>query len=103
MNEALNGGGRLPDVKVHVVHGNTLTSTFILNEIPKDIGECQDGDYPYHSNDKDSKRNLEIHASIGQVYKSELKENGKWVVVKVCLLRQALQILRCLWKKLIWF
>ncbi|GJX73939.1 hypothetical protein Tco_0312534, partial [Tanacetum coccineum] len=43
-NEALNGGGKLfveklPDVKVHVVHGNKLTATFILNEIPKDIGE----------------------------------------------------------------
>nr|GFB20272.1 protein eceriferum 3-like [Tanacetum cinerariifolium] len=43
-NEALNGGvklfvKKLPDVKVRVVHGNTLTATFILNEIPKDIGE----------------------------------------------------------------
>ncbi|GJW63225.1 hypothetical protein Tco_0115109 [Tanacetum coccineum] len=30
---------KLPVVKVHVVHGNTLTATIILNEIPKDIGE----------------------------------------------------------------
>ncbi|GJW49173.1 hypothetical protein Tco_0090524 [Tanacetum coccineum] len=43
-NEALNGGGKLfveklPDIKVRVVHGNTLTATFILNEISKDVGE----------------------------------------------------------------
>ncbi|GJX79166.1 nucleic acid-binding, OB-fold protein, partial [Tanacetum coccineum] len=47
-NEALNGGGKLfvkklPDVKVRVVHGNTLTATFILNEIPKHILASADG------------------------------------------------------------
>ncbi|KAL5212803.1 hypothetical protein ABZP36_023650 [Zizania latifolia] len=38
-NEALNGGGTLfvnkhPDLRVRVVHGNTLTAAVILNEIP---------------------------------------------------------------------
>ncbi|XP_058113921.1 very-long-chain aldehyde decarbonylase CER3 isoform X2 [Magnolia sinica] len=40
-NESLNGGGtlfvkKLPDLKVRVVHGNTLTAAVILNEIDKD-------------------------------------------------------------------
>ncbi|XP_073274485.1 very-long-chain aldehyde decarbonylase CER3-like [Primulina huaijiensis] len=43
-NEALNGGGTLfvdkhPDLKVRVVHGNTLTAAVILNEIPEDVTE----------------------------------------------------------------
>ncbi|KAJ8767298.1 hypothetical protein K2173_017342 [Erythroxylum novogranatense] len=43
-NEALNGGGtlfvnKLPDLKVRVVHGNTLTAAVILNELPKDVKE----------------------------------------------------------------
>ncbi|KAK9097991.1 hypothetical protein Syun_025036 [Stephania yunnanensis] len=43
-NEALNGGGTLfvnkhPDLRVRVVHGNTLTAAVILNEIPKDVQE----------------------------------------------------------------
>ncbi|KAL9683313.1 hypothetical protein QQ045_015133 [Rhodiola kirilowii] len=43
-NEALNGGGTLfvkkhPDLKVRVVHGNTLTAAVILNEIPTDVKE----------------------------------------------------------------
>ncbi|GAV69387.1 FA_hydroxylase domain-containing protein/Wax2_C domain-containing protein [Cephalotus follicularis] len=43
-NEALNGGGTLfvnkhPDLRVRVVHGNTLTAAVILNEIPKDVEE----------------------------------------------------------------
>ncbi|KAM6552925.1 hypothetical protein CsatB_013687 [Cannabis sativa] len=43
-NEALNGGGTLfvnkhPNLKVRVVHGNTLTAAVILNEIPKDVKE----------------------------------------------------------------
>ncbi|KAE8691335.1 Protein ECERIFERUM 3 [Hibiscus syriacus] len=43
-NEALNGGGTLfvnkhPDLKVRVVHGNTLTAAVIVNEIPKDVKE----------------------------------------------------------------
>ncbi|GMI94705.1 FACELESS POLLEN 1, ECERIFERUM 3 [Hibiscus trionum] len=43
-NEALNGGGTLfvekhPELKVRVVHGNTLTAAVILNEIPKDVEE----------------------------------------------------------------
>ncbi|XVE63445.1 hypothetical protein DITRI_Ditri07aG0021400 [Diplodiscus trichospermus] len=43
-NEALNGGGTLfvnkhPDLKVRVVHGNTLTAAVILNEIPEDVKE----------------------------------------------------------------
>ncbi|CAN6976049.1 unnamed protein product [Brassica oleracea var. botrytis] len=43
-NEALNGGGTLfvnkhPDLRVRVVHGNTLTAAVILNEVPKDVKE----------------------------------------------------------------
>lgn len=43
-NEALNGGGMLfvekhPDLKVRVVHGNTLTAAVILDEIDKDVTE----------------------------------------------------------------
>uniref|UniRef100_A0A0D6QT27 Uncharacterized protein n=1 Tax=Araucaria cunninghamii TaxID=56994 RepID=A0A0D6QT27_ARACU len=43
-NEALNGGGslfveRLPNLRVRVVHGNTLTAAVILNEIKPDIKE----------------------------------------------------------------
>ncbi|KAM0989556.1 hypothetical protein ACFX15_012981 [Malus domestica] len=43
-NEGLNGGGTLfvnkhPDLRVRVVHGNTLTAAVILNEIPKDVKE----------------------------------------------------------------
>ncbi|XP_047341727.1 very-long-chain aldehyde decarbonylase CER3-like [Impatiens glandulifera] len=43
-NEALNGGGALyvqrhPNLRVRVVHGNTLTSAVIINEIPKDVVE----------------------------------------------------------------
>ncbi|KAB1204154.1 Protein ECERIFERUM 3 [Morella rubra] len=43
-NESLNGGGTLfvnkhPNLKVRVVHGNTLTAAVILNEIPKDVQE----------------------------------------------------------------
>ncbi|KAJ3704791.1 hypothetical protein LUZ61_008496 [Rhynchospora tenuis] len=43
-NEALNGGGTLfvkkhPDLKVRVVHGNTLTAAVIINEIPKGTTE----------------------------------------------------------------
>ncbi|XP_020091196.1 protein ECERIFERUM 3-like [Ananas comosus] len=43
-NEALNGGGMLftskhQDLRVRVVHGNTLTAAVILNEIPKDVQE----------------------------------------------------------------
>ncbi|KAI3982207.1 hypothetical protein MKX01_019113 [Papaver californicum] len=43
-NEALNGGGTLyvkkhPDLKVRVVHGNTLTAAVILNEIKSDVKE----------------------------------------------------------------
>ncbi|KAF5742859.1 Fatty acid hydroxylase superfamily [Tripterygium wilfordii] len=43
-NESLNGGGTLfvnkhPDLKVRVVHGNTLTAAVILNEIPRDTKE----------------------------------------------------------------
>ncbi|KAE8718769.1 Protein ECERIFERUM 3 [Hibiscus syriacus] len=43
-NEALNGGGTLfvekhPDLKVRVVHGNTLTAAVILNEIPKHVDQ----------------------------------------------------------------
>ncbi|XP_022842353.1 protein ECERIFERUM 3-like [Olea europaea var. sylvestris] len=43
-NEALNGGGMLfvdkhPNLKVRVVHGNTLTAAVILNEIPEDVTE----------------------------------------------------------------
>nr|GMC75297.1 protein ECERIFERUM 3-like [Ipomoea batatas] len=43
-NEGLNGGGTLfvnkhPDLKVRVVHGNTLTAAVILNDIPRDVDE----------------------------------------------------------------
>ncbi|CAL9110508.1 unnamed protein product [Musa textilis] len=43
-NESLNGGGTLfitkhPDLRVRVVHGNTLTAAVILNEIPMDVKE----------------------------------------------------------------
>lgn len=43
-NEALNGGGKLfvekhKDLKVRVVHGNTLTAAVILNEIHEDVKE----------------------------------------------------------------
>lgn len=43
-NEALNGGGTLfikkhPNLRVRVVHGNTLTAAVILNEIPQDVKE----------------------------------------------------------------
>ncbi|KAL0428206.1 UNVERIFIED_CONTAM: Very-long-chain aldehyde decarbonylase CER3 [Sesamum latifolium] len=43
-NEALNGGGTLfvnkhPNLKVRVVHGNTLTAAVTLNDIPKDVSE----------------------------------------------------------------
>jgi len=43
-NEALNGGGTLfvnkhPDLRVRVVHGNTLTAAVILNEIPEGTSE----------------------------------------------------------------
>ncbi|KAL1816174.1 hypothetical protein ACET3Z_018748 [Daucus carota] len=43
-NEALNGGGMLfvnkhPDLKVRVVHGNTLTAAVTLNEINEDVQE----------------------------------------------------------------
>ncbi|KAL9151049.1 hypothetical protein ABFS82_11G028400 [Erythranthe guttata] len=43
-NEALNGGGTLfvekhPNLKVRVVHGNTLTAAVILNEIPNHVTE----------------------------------------------------------------
>ncbi|OWM89944.1 hypothetical protein CDL15_Pgr012581 [Punica granatum] len=43
-NEALNGGGTLfvskhEDLKVRVVHGNTLTAAVILNDVPKDVEE----------------------------------------------------------------
>jgi hypothetical protein len=40
----LNGGGTLfvnkhPDLRVRVVHGNTLTAAVILNEIPSNVKE----------------------------------------------------------------
>ncbi|KAM3214663.1 hypothetical protein ACQJBY_066913 [Aegilops geniculata] len=43
-NEALNGGGTLfvdkhPDLRVRVVHGNTLTAAVILHEIPGSVQE----------------------------------------------------------------
>ncbi|KAL7228047.1 hypothetical protein ACSBR1_022843 [Camellia fascicularis] len=43
-NEALNGGGMLfvnkhPNLKVRVVHGNTLTAAVTLNQIPEDVDE----------------------------------------------------------------
>lgn len=43
-NEALNGGGMLfvnkhPNLKVRIVHGNTLTAAVTLNQVPKDVKE----------------------------------------------------------------
>ncbi|KAG8388191.1 hypothetical protein BUALT_Bualt02G0100100 [Buddleja alternifolia] len=43
-NEGLNGGGKLftnkhPNLKVRVVHGNTLTAAVILHELPQDVDE----------------------------------------------------------------
>ncbi|CAL0307050.1 unnamed protein product [Lupinus luteus] len=43
-NESLNGGGKLfvdkhPNLRVRVVHGNTLTAAVILNGIPQDVEE----------------------------------------------------------------
>ncbi|GAB4853620.1 Very-long-chain aldehyde decarbonylase cer3 [Ancistrocladus abbreviatus] len=43
-NESLNGGGVLfvnkhPNLRVRVVHGNTLTAAVILNDIPKHVKE----------------------------------------------------------------
>jgi len=43
-NEALNGGGVLfvkkhPNLRVRVVHGNTLTAAVTINQIPKDVKE----------------------------------------------------------------
>ncbi|KAL8056345.1 hypothetical protein ABFX02_04G114000 [Erythranthe guttata] len=43
-NEGLNGGGTLftnkhPNLKVRVVHGNTLTAAVILHEIPQNVDE----------------------------------------------------------------
>ncbi|KAK7411554.1 hypothetical protein VNO78_02988 [Psophocarpus tetragonolobus] len=43
-NESLNGGGKLfvdkhPNLRVRVVHGNTLTAAVILDEIPKNVEE----------------------------------------------------------------
>ncbi|CAA0811223.1 Protein ECERIFERUM 3 [Striga hermonthica] len=43
-NEGLNGGGVLftnkhPNLKVRVVHGNTLTAAVILHELPRDVDE----------------------------------------------------------------
>ncbi|KAA8540575.1 hypothetical protein F0562_024506 [Nyssa sinensis] len=43
-NEGLNGGGTLfvnkhPNLKVRVVHGNTLTAAVILHELPRDAEE----------------------------------------------------------------
>ncbi|KAL6576489.1 Very-long-chain aldehyde decarbonylase cer3 [Orobanche hederae] len=43
-NEGLNGGGtrfteKLPNLRVRVVHGNTLTAAVILNEIPREVNE----------------------------------------------------------------
>lgn len=43
-NEALNGGGTLfvdkhPDLRVRVVHGNTLTAAVILREIQSNVKE----------------------------------------------------------------
>jgi hypothetical protein len=42
--QALNGGGalfvnKLPDLRVRVVHGNTLTAAAILKQIPSDVRE----------------------------------------------------------------
>ncbi|VAI32647.1 unnamed protein product [Triticum turgidum subsp. durum] len=49
-NEALNGGGTLfvnkhPNLRVRVVHGNTLTAAVILNEIPPILGFRRDCTY----------------------------------------------------------
>lgn len=30
---------KYPDLKVRIVHGNTLTAAVIINEIPKDVKE----------------------------------------------------------------
>ncbi|KAL6559729.1 hypothetical protein OROGR_004846 [Orobanche gracilis] len=43
-NEGLNGGGtrfteKHPNLRVRVVHGNTLTAAVILNEIPREVNE----------------------------------------------------------------
>ncbi|MED6168406.1 Very-long-chain aldehyde decarbonylase cer3 [Stylosanthes scabra] len=43
-NESLNGGGKLfvdkhPELRVRVVHGNTLTAAVILDEIPEHVKE----------------------------------------------------------------
>lgn len=43
-NEALNGGGALfvqkhPDLRVRVVHGNTLTAACILKGLPEGVTE----------------------------------------------------------------
>jgi hypothetical protein len=43
-NEALNGGGLLfvmkhPNLKVRVVHGNTLTAAVIIKTLPPDVKE----------------------------------------------------------------
>ncbi|XP_078438329.1 very-long-chain aldehyde decarbonylase GL1-1-like [Wolffia australiana] len=43
-NESLNGGGTLyvkkhPELRVRVVHGNTLTAAVIINEIPDEVTE----------------------------------------------------------------
>ena len=43
-NESLNGGRKLfvdkhSNLRVRVVHGNTLTAAVILNEIPQDVKE----------------------------------------------------------------
>ncbi|GAB2267477.1 Very-long-chain aldehyde decarbonylase cer3 [Dionaea muscipula] len=43
-NESLNGGGVLfvnkhPDLKVRIVHGNTLTAAVILNDLPENVEE----------------------------------------------------------------
>eukprot|EP00475_Leptophrys_vorax_P026173 TRINITY_DN3676_c0_g3_i1.p1 TRINITY_DN3676_c0_g3~~TRINITY_DN3676_c0_g3_i1.p1 ORF type:complete len:502 (-),score=20.72 TRINITY_DN3676_c0_g3_i1:400-1869(-) len=43
-NESLNGGGKLflqkhPNLKVRMVHGNTLTAAIILRELPEDCTE----------------------------------------------------------------
>jgi len=43
-NEALNGGGILfvkkhPNLRVRLVHGNTLTAAVTINQIPKDVEE----------------------------------------------------------------
>ncbi|KAH9616014.1 hypothetical protein KSS87_013954 [Heliosperma pusillum] len=43
-NEALNGGGTLfvnkhGNLRVRVVHGNTLTAAVIVNKIPEDVKE----------------------------------------------------------------